>query len=65
MPAQLCETAITFNRMPTTLNTGNYVDCPNKGDYNVFCASYITLQQNILQAGVQVALPAACGARLL
>ena len=64
-PAQLCESAITFNRMPTTVNTGNYTDCPKKGNYDDFRPPYVKLQEDIVQAGVQVALPAACGAGLL
>ena len=64
-PAQLCETVVTCNRMPTTLYTGNYTDCPKQVDYNVFRLSYITLLKELVQAGVQVALPTACGARLL
>ena len=64
-PAQLRETVVTCNRMPTTLYTGNYTDCPKQVDYDVFRLSYITLLVELVQAGVQVALPTACGARLL
>ena len=63
MPEQLIDVTITFNRMPTTLD-GDYTLCPSEADYGRFRAEHVKLIERLINAGVKVALPPACGGAL-